>query len=96
MRALRWTERAVADLEGIAEFVSRTSAVYAEGVILRIERRLQLVRDHPGLGKPATETDDPTVRELVVAPHRVFYRERDETIEVLAIVHGRQMSPEDL
>ncbi|MBA4073281.1 MAG: hypothetical protein C0497_15880 [Gemmatimonas sp.] len=96
MRPLRWTEHAVADLEGIAEFVGRTSAVYAEGVILRIEQRLQLVREHPGLGKPAAEADDPTVRELVVAPHRVFYRELDGAIEVLTIVHGRQMLPDDL
>lgn len=42
MLPLRWTERAITDLEGIAEFVSRTSAVYAEGVVLRIDQRLQL------------------------------------------------------
>ena len=53
MLPLRWTERAVSNLAGIAEFISETSAVYAEGVVLRIEQHLELLRRHPRLGKPA-------------------------------------------
>ncbi|MCR4342240.1 MAG: type II toxin-antitoxin system RelE/ParE family toxin [Gemmatimonadaceae bacterium] len=96
MRSLRWTERAVAHLEGIVEFIGVTSPVYAESVVLRIEQRLQLACEHPGIGKPAPEAPDESTRELVVMPYRVFYREHAGAIEVLAIVHGRQHLPDAL
>ena len=93
---LRWTERAVTDLAGIAEFVSRTSAVYAESLVRRIDYRLRFLCDHPQMGKPAPEAADLEVRELVVDSYRVFYRPHPDAIELLAIVHGRQSTPHDL
>ena len=96
MLPLRWTERAVAHLEAIVEYISVTSPVYAEGVVLRIEQRLQLTRAHTQLGKLAPEAGDLFVRELAVPPYRVFYRERSDCLEVLAIVHERQHLPNAL
>jgi toxin ParE1/3/4 len=92
---LRWTERAVTDLAGIAEYISRTSAIYAEGVVAQIDHRLQLLREHPHMGKPAPEAEDLAVRELVIESHRVFYRVRPDAIDLLAIVHGRQQTPRE-
>ena len=96
MLLLRWTERAVSDLAGIAEFISRTSAIYAEGVIGLIDHRLQLLRSYPHMGKVAPEAEELGVRELVIENHRVFYRVRTDAIEILAIVHGRQQAPRGL
>ena len=42
-------------------------------------------------GKFVPEKDDATLKDLVSPPSRIFYRPRDECIEVLAIVHGRQL-----
>ena len=89
MLPLRWTEQALEHLGGIAEYLSLSSPVYAESVIQRIEVRVQQLQRHSELGKPARETRDPSVRELVDAPYRVFYRVRADAIEVLAVVHGR-------
>jgi toxin ParE1/3/4 len=90
MLPLRWTEHAITQLEGIVDYISATSPVYAEGVVLRIDQRLQHARRHPQIGKRVPEKDDPSIRELVTPPYRVFYRPRADVIEVLAIVHGRQ------
>ncbi len=86
----------MAHLEAIVDYISLTSPVYADGVVLRIEHRLQLASAHPQLGKVAPEAGDLAVRELVVPPYRVFYRERGECLEVLAIVHARQDLPNAL
>ncbi len=94
MLPLRWTEHAVTQLESIVDYISTTSPVYAEGVVLRIEQRLQAARRYPGIGKPVPEMHDPNIRELVSPPYRVFYRPRSDCIEVLAIVHGRQLLDE--
>ena len=96
MLPLRWTERAVTNLADIADFISQNSAVYAEGVVLRIDQQLALLRLHPHLGKLAPEADDLDVRELVIDSFRVFYRPRPDCIELLAIVHGRQQLPPNL
>ena len=93
---LRWTERAVTDLAGVAEFISRTSAVYAESLVRRIDYRLGFLCEHPRMGKPAPEAADLQVRELVVESYRIFYRPHPEAIELLAIVHERQPLPDDL
>ena len=50
--------------------------VYAEGVVLRIDARLQSARRHLEIGKRVAEQDDPLIRELVSPPYRVFYRPR--------------------
>ena len=91
MLPLRWTEHAVTQPEGIVDYISATSPVYAEGVVPRIDQRLQAVRVHPEIGKRVPEKDEPVIRELVSPPYRVFDRPRQDCIEVLAIVHGRQL-----
>jgi toxin ParE1/3/4 len=96
MLPLRWTERAVTNLADIADFISQNSPLYAEGVVARMDARLQLLRRHPQLGKPAPEADDLAVRELVIDGFRVFYRPWPDAIELLAIVHGRQEVPSSL
>jgi toxin ParE1/3/4 len=93
MLNLRWTERAIENLSGIAEYISQHSAVYAGGVVARIGRQVELLRVHPLMGKPAREVEDLHVRELVIDSYRVFYRTNERDVEVLAIVHGRQEGP---
>ena len=94
--ALRWTERAVAHLEALVDYINLTSPVYAEGMVTRIDQRLQLARLQPEIGKQVAEVDDATIREVVVPPYRVFYRVHPEAIEVLAIVHERRHLPNAL
>jgi|GEM_PF-5572279 len=83
-------EQAVAQLEAIVDYIGRVSPIYDEGVLLRLAYRLQLTRDQPQLGKRAPEAGGLDVRELVLPPYRVFYREGRKCVEVLAIVHPRK------
>ncbi|MGQ0649370.1 MAG: type II toxin-antitoxin system RelE/ParE family toxin [Gemmatimonadaceae bacterium] len=90
VRRLRWTEQAVDQLGAIAEYVSRSSPIYAEQLIQRIVHRLEQVRVFPDSGSPVLEASIPDVRQVIEWPYRILYRPRTETIEVLAIVHGRR------
>lgn len=71
---LRWTEQAVNQLGGIAEYIGLSSPVYAEQVIARITARLQQAIDHPQSGRVVPEFNRPDVRELVEPPYRIIYR----------------------
>ncbi len=55
MGTLRWTERAVAHLEALVDYISLTSPVYAESIVARIDHRLQLALTHPQIGKQVLE-----------------------------------------
>lgn len=52
--------------------------------------RLRQAIAFPESGRVVAEGDDPKVRELIEMPYRLIYRIREDSIEVLAIVHGRQ------
>ena len=86
----------MAHLEALVDYVSLTSPVYAEGMVSRIDQRLQLASTHPEIGRMVLDVEDPALRELVVPPYRIFYRIRPDAIEVLAVVHERRHLPDAL
>lgn len=89
-RRLRWTEQAVDQLGAIAEYISRSSPVYAEQLVQRITHRLEQVRVFPDSGGSVAEAATPEVRQVLEWPYRIIYRSRHDVIEVLAVVHGRR------
>ncbi len=95
-RKLRWTEQATNQLGAIAEYISLASPVYAEQMVERIVNRLRQAQEFPESGRRLHEAGSADVRELVEPPYRVLYRAASSTIDVLAIVHGRQDLPRRL
>lgn len=87
---LRWTEQAVNQLGGIAEYIGLASPVYAEQVVERVVGRLRQAQEFPLSGRQVPEAGQTDLRELIEVPYRVIYRVAPGTIIVIAIVHGRQ------
>ena len=87
---LRWTEQAVEQLGAIADYISLSSPVYAEGVVERVAARIESTLEYPDIGSRVPELDVPEIRQLVEWPYRVIYRRHPDAIEILAIVHGRR------
>ena len=94
MRALRWTEHAVAQLASIAEYVSLSSPVYAEHLVDRLAQRLDQACEFPESGRVVPELGRAEIRELLEWPYRLVYRVHADAIEVLSVLHGRQELPE--
>ena len=90
MRALRWTEHAVAQLETVADHVSLSSPIYAEQLVDRITRRLHQACEFPESGRVVPEFARPEIRELIEWPYRLVYRVHPDAIELLSVLHGRQ------
>jgi plasmid stabilization system protein ParE len=88
--ALRWTEHAVGQLGAIAEHISLVSPVYAEQIVDRIAQRFHQAQAFPESGRRVAETATLDIREFVEFPYRLIYRVRDDAVEVVAIIHGRQ------
>ncbi|MEO6064927.1 MAG: type II toxin-antitoxin system RelE/ParE family toxin [Lysobacterales bacterium] len=68
----------------------------ARDLITRILRHVQLLEQHSLLGQRMERYANADVRELHERPYRVIYRIRDGCIEILTLMHYRQLLPSDL
>lgn len=84
---IRYTLPALADLDSILTYISRTSPQAAARVQKRIQDVIGLLLTHPEIG---LRTDDPNVRRLTTTPDPflVFYEIGSQEIIIHAIRHG--------
>ncbi|WP_226992310.1 type II toxin-antitoxin system RelE/ParE family toxin [Desulfatibacillum aliphaticivorans] len=62
----------------------------------RITRRSQQIADQPFSGRKVPEYESDDIRELIENPYRLIYRIKPDQIDVLAVIHGVRLLPEDL
>lgn len=86
---VRYTRRAVRDLERVADYIRAHNPSAAERVRDRIEGLINGLADFPHQGSP---TDDAEIRRLVATPfpYLIFYRVKDSAVIILHIRHGRR------
>ena len=84
---VRYTLPAHADLAAILDYIEHRSPQGARRVKQRIQTVIELLSEHPHLGKP---TDDPTIRRMPTSPYPylVFYEATAEEIIIHAVRHG--------
>ncbi len=89
---VRYTPRALGDLDGIFEYIAEQNPRAARAVKARIRERIESLARFPASGP---ESATPGLRMLVVGryPYLVFY-EIDEAKKHVAIVHIRHASRE--
>lgn len=92
MAALIYSERALADLERLADFLLETDPAAASETIGLIAEAVQVLRRHPMMGRPVEHG----LRELVISRGRTGYlalysiEEAADAILILAIRHQRE------
>ena len=90
---LRWTRLAEGDLDAIAEYIGQDSPAAATRVVLElIDQAETLLSGHTALGRPGRVIG---TRELVIQglPYIIPYRVRDNTIEILRVIHTARRWP---
>lgn len=83
---IRFTRRAFEDRERIFEYLSERSQVGATNVMARIRTAIDLLAQHPESGH-RTDFEDVRVAFVGRYSYKIFYRVRDEAIEILHIRH---------
>jgi plasmid stabilization system protein ParE len=92
LAALIYSERALADLERLTDFLLDTDPGAAPETIGLIEEAVRVLRRHPMMGRPV----EYRLRELVISRGRTGYlalysiEEEAEAILILAIRHQRE------
>lgn len=90
---------AQAQLAAIHEHVVENDPQAAEALIKRLVARVVQLETVPFSGRRVPEYPDDDLRELLLRPYRIIYRQRDERVEVVTVMHYRQLlslNPRDL
>jgi toxin ParE1/3/4 len=85
------SRRAEAELRAIWRYIAAENPAAADRLLLRIDAKLQILRDFPKIGTLRSEIR-PGFRMLVEGAYLLLYEydEASEAVELIAVVDGRQ------
>ncbi|MEO8341095.1 MAG: type II toxin-antitoxin system RelE/ParE family toxin [Nitrospirota bacterium] len=86
--SIRWSPRAVAQLEEICEHIAQDSERYAALFAKRVLGIVKAIPRFPHSGRVVPEYGRVDLREKLYSNYRIVYRLKDDTIEIVVITHG--------
>ena len=87
-RKVEWTDPALDDLAGIAEYIARDSEYYAAAFVQEIKEAAASLAEFAERGQIVPEFADPSIRELLVKSYRLVYRVLEKRVVILTLIHG--------
>lgn len=91
-----WTEPALDDLNGIAEYIALDNPVAARNLVSTVFESVERLETFPNSGKTVPEMPGSPYREMIVSPCRIFYRQEKSLIYILYVVRGERLFREFL
>jgi addiction module RelE/StbE family toxin len=95
MARIIWTEPALQDLDGIADYISLDKPEAARKFVQRIFERIEQLRNHPESGSVPAELQCTPYRQLVIPPVRIFYRAQSEVVYIVYVMRGERLFQND-
>jgi len=88
---IRWSPRAVANLEEICSYIAKDSEYYAALFAQRVTALIKAIPQFPTAGRIVAEYKDENLREKIYESYRIVYRIKGEWVEIVAICHGARL-----
>lgn len=88
---VRWSPRALEDVEAIADYIEKDSPFYAKAVVTKIIAISRQLEDFPFSGRIVPEAGDNILREHFVFSYRIIYRIDEMDVTIAAVVHGKRL-----
>jgi plasmid stabilization system protein ParE len=87
---INWTENAIIDFNNVISYLTKNwSDKVAENFRRVVEAKLNVLSHHPFIGLPSQKHQD--IRSILLTKHnRLYYRVKDNSIELLNILDTRQ------
>jgi toxin ParE1/3/4 len=77
------------DLTEIWDQIEQQNADAADRVVMAIERTIELLPQFPRIGTPCPHLA-PGLRRMLWRDYLIYYRLRDNVVEVVRVLHGRR------
>ncbi len=88
---VRWTERALKDIDGIYQYIAQDSIQHAQKTIAGIKLVAHAAAKNVMSGRVVPEYNNPKIRERFYRRYRVIYRMLVREIEIIAVSHGSRL-----
>lgn len=88
MVEIKWTHRALEELDDIANYISKDSPKYAQILVKQIYEMISHLKQYPKLGRRVPEYRDPKLREILYKTYRIIYLIKKEHLEIISIIQG--------
>jgi len=88
---IRWSPRALSQLEAICEHIAKDSELYAGLFVKRIMGIVQAIPQFPKAGRVVPEYGNSSLREKIFNNYRIVYRLKNDTVEIVVITHGAKL-----
>jgi toxin ParE1/3/4 len=89
-RQIVWSYEASADIEALANYISRDSIFYAAAFIQETLDVSRSLNEFSERGRIVPEFGDTNIRELFVREYRLIYSIEEDRIVLLGLVHGKR------
>jgi toxin ParE1/3/4 len=86
-----WSPNALDDVDEIAAYIARDSPTYAAAVVEKILDITRNLQKFPFLGRIVPESNEESIRERFVYSYRLIYQVQQDTITIIAVVHGKRL-----
>ena len=92
MAKISWTNLALDDLRAIYDYVAQDSPKYADRLMNKIIERVDVLEQHPKIGRKVPEFDNELIRELIEGNYRIIYRiDSVEEIGIARVHHAARV-----
>lgn len=84
---IQWLDDAVYDLQALRQYITQDKPSAANRIAKQILKTINLLSDQPSMGRPGRVIG---TRELIVSstPYIVPYRVKNNSIEILRVLHA--------
>ena len=83
-----WTKKSDICLHQIHDYIVKDSVYYANNFIQQIVKVATHLEKNPRLGRPVPEAESENYREILFKGYRIIYYIENETVFILAVIHG--------
>lgn len=92
---IKWLDDAIYDLQALRQYIAKDKLSAANRLAKRILNAVSLLPNQPSMGRPGRVLG---TRELIVSstPYIVPYRVKNNSIEILRVLHVAMEWPEEI
>lgn len=96
MAELIWSDHALAELEGVFDYIATDSRLYAQYTVQNIFKASDILTTFPETGRHLPEFPDLPHRELLKGNYRIIYRytAEEDLVRIITVVHGSRLLKE--
>ena len=88
LRRVFRTQEAIADLDGIWDYIARDSPTAADRLLDNLDERFLLLSENPEIGERQPGLRDGAYRRFTYQNYVIYYRPLDDGIVLVRILHG--------